>query len=103
MRGSSKSPVVRWLLAMALCPAVLSAGSRNATPEGSVGPSVVPSRHECVQTASAIKEVTVAEDDGAFVETTQTEDTRTPARAPICPDGEKLKCTLGPPPVCHCE
>jgi hypothetical protein len=41
--------------------------------------------------------------DGTFVETTQAEDTGATSRAPICPEGEKLKCTLGPPPVCHCE
>jgi hypothetical protein len=24
-------------------------------------------------------------------------------RVPFCPPGEKVVCTLGPPPVCHCE
>jgi hypothetical protein len=24
-------------------------------------------------------------------------------RVPVCPEGEKMVCTLGPPPVCHCE
>jgi hypothetical protein len=62
----------------------------------------VPSQHECSQPASE-SNVTVAENDGAFVETTETQVTGTTARAPICPEGEKLKCTLGPPPVCHCE
>ena len=26
-----------------------------------------------------------------------------PERAPICLEGEKLHCTLGPPPVCSCQ
>jgi len=25
------------------------------------------------------------------------------AKVPFCLPGEKVKCTLGPPPVCHCE
>lgn len=103
MRVSSKSPVLRWLLAVALCPAALSAGGRDATPEGSAGPSVAPSRQDTFQASSASDQPTVAEVDGALVVMLQTEDTTTPARAPICPDGEKVKCTLGPPPVCHCE
>ena len=103
MRVSSKSPVLRWLLAVALSPAALSAGGRDATPEGSAGKSVAPSRHDCSQPSPASNHVTVDENDGAMVETTQTKDDTTPARVPFCPDGEKVKCTLGPPPVCHCE
>lgn len=26
-----------------------------------------------------------------------------PRRVPFCLPGEKVVCTLGPPPVCHCE
>jgi hypothetical protein len=25
------------------------------------------------------------------------------SRVPFCLPGEKVHCTLGPPPVCHCE
>lgn len=25
------------------------------------------------------------------------------SRVPFCLPGEKVRCTLGPPPVCHCE
>jgi hypothetical protein len=42
--------------------------------------------------------------EGALVEAaTETNAEAMPLSVPICPPGEKLKCTLGPPPVCHCE
>jgi hypothetical protein len=36
----------------------------------------------------------------------RTKDTRAgvaPARTPFCLPGEKVVCTLGPPPVCSCQ
>jgi hypothetical protein len=98
MRVSSKSPVLRWLLAVALAPAALSAGGHEVTREAA-GPSVVASRHDS-SLSSASDQLTVAEIDGALVVTT--ENNMRP-QVPFCPEGEKVKCTLGPPPVCHCE
>jgi hypothetical protein len=102
MRVFSKSSVLRWLLAVALCPAALSGGGRDVTPEGSAGPSVVLTRADSFSASPASHQITVEESDGVLVATLQTEADITSAR-PICPDGEKVKCTLGPPPVCHCE
>ena len=103
MRVSSKSSMLRWLLAVALCPAALSGGGRDATPEGPAGPSVVVTQADAFSASPASDHVTVEENDGVLIATLRAEADIAPARAPICPDGEKLKCTLGPPPVCHCE
>jgi hypothetical protein len=44
------------------------------------------------------------ESTGAVVEKTRETDSEAkPARVPFCLPGEKRVCTLGPPPVCHCE
>ena len=103
MRVSSKSSVLRWLLAVALCPAALSGSGRDAAPAGSAGPSVALTRADSFSASPASDHITVEESEGVWVATLQTEADTTPARRPFCPDGEKVKCTLGPPPVCHCE
>jgi len=70
-----KFPAVSWLFAV-LCPIALAAGGHEATPKASTPAAVV------------------AQDE-------QTVSHRKPSD--FCLPGEKLVCTLGPPPVCHCE
>ncbi|KYF46697.1 hypothetical protein BE08_08580 [Sorangium cellulosum] len=42
--------------------------------------------------------------EGAVVEAVTEIDARATKRpVPFCLPGEKVVCTLGPPPVCHCE
>jgi hypothetical protein len=104
MRVSSKSAVLRWLLALALCPAVLTARGREATPDTSTGASsLVQTRADGVRALPAIDQGTVEENEDALVAAALAHDETARARVPFCPEGEKVKCTLGPPPVCHCE
>jgi hypothetical protein len=41
--------------------------------------------------------------EGAVVEAAEIHTEVMPLAAPICLPGEKLVCTLGPPPRCRCE
>lgn len=89
MNAPSKSATVRWLSALVVCTVALAACGRGSTPVGSTEVPVKPA-----PSAAAVPPPVAANPS-------------TPApnarRVPFCLPGERVVCTLGPPPVCHCE
>jgi hypothetical protein len=103
MRVPSKSAVLRYFLAVALCPATLAATGGERTPEAATTVAAVQARPDSYQQPLVVTAITAEDSECAPAEMTQGAAAGAPARAPICPEGEKVQCTLGPPPVCHCE
>jgi hypothetical protein len=121
MSVSSKSPVLRWFFSLVLCPVALAAGGLEQTPEGSTAApmeqtqaaalsasnaemgSKLVSAPNCFQQLAA-DHTGSEESEGAVIEKTkETEAEALPMRMPFCLPGERLRCSLGPPPVCWCE
>jgi hypothetical protein len=75
MAVSSKSKALRLFSCLVLCAVALAVGSRASTLVAALD-SFPANRVTPAQSVS---------------------------RVPFCLPGEKVKCTLGPPPVCHCE
>jgi hypothetical protein len=103
MSLSRKSRLLSWFLAVALAPAALAASPREATPEGSAGVVVVQTRPDSFQQPLAADQATPEEQESACVEEAGAEDESANGRASFCGPGEKVKCSLGPPPKCWCE
>lgn len=80
---TSKSRVFRLFVPLALCAVAFTAAGREQ------GQAKAPAK-------PADKAPVVAKPAPSAVEILM-------SRVPFCPPGEKVVCTLGPPPVCSCQ
>ena len=87
MRFSSKFTASGWLFVFVLSPLALASGSPE--PQTAVARALA-----TADTALACTMPSVAEARPAGTQMKPVD---------FCLPGEKLVCTLGPPPVCHCE
>jgi len=92
MSISSKSPALRLLLALVLSPVALVTGGHEPSRQGS---TEAPTQ----QTRAAAVSAFNAEMGSELVSRPEA----MPMRIAFCLPGEKLVCTLGPPPVCSCQ